>query len=63
MHKVSKAFDGYTVIPSHNEPLRSSQVLQDVADAFDAIAAGNLEAECAGGLKKYQFNDFAIVTH
>ena len=63
MRRTAEAFADYTLLCSHNEPLRSGSMLTAVADAFDAVAAGDLPyAVDAGGLRKYQFDDFALVT-
>ena len=63
MRAVSDAYAGYTILCSHNEPVRPGSMLTDIADAFDAIETGTAEyAVDEGGLKKFQFDGFAIVT-
>jgi len=63
MRKVADRFSDYTVYASHNEPIREGRILTAVADAFDAIENSDIipliDPE---GLKKYQFDGFAIVT-
>ena len=56
-------YDGYTLLCSHNEPLRPGTLLNDVAAAFDAVAEGTIPCETDRySLKKYQFDGFALVT-
>ncbi|MBR0385349.1 MAG: MBL fold metallo-hydrolase, partial [Erysipelotrichaceae bacterium] len=63
MHRLAEKFSDYTLITSHNEPLRPGIELIKVAKAFDAIAAGGLDYnEDDRHLKKYTFEDFCIVT-
>ncbi|MEA4911740.1 MAG: MBL fold metallo-hydrolase [Oscillospiraceae bacterium] len=63
MHRVAAAYDGYTLLCSHNEPLRPGTLLNDVAAAFDAVAEGTIPCETDRySLKKYQFDGFALVT-
>lgn len=63
MHEVARRFSDYTVFPSHNEPMRPGSVLTEVAQAFDAIAAGDLPYETdEKGLHKYTFPGFCIIT-
>ena len=63
VHRVSEEFSGYQLYCSHNEPLRPGSMLTQVAEAFDAIAEGThpflVDDE---GLKKYQFDGFAVIT-
>lgn len=63
MDQLAKQYSDYQLYTSHNEPLRDGKVLIDVADAFHQIEDGNLPFETdAQGLKKYQFNGFAVIT-
>ncbi len=63
MRRVADAYSGYTIICSHNEPLRPGSMLTAIADAFDGIEAGTLPyAVDSKGLKKYSFDGFAITT-
>ncbi|MBR6958666.1 MAG: MBL fold metallo-hydrolase, partial [Erysipelotrichaceae bacterium] len=64
MHDLADEFAGYTLIASHNEPLRPGIELIKVADAFDQIALGNCTNYVTDdkGLKKYIFEDFCITT-
>lgn len=63
MHTLADRFAGYTLITSHNEPLRPGIELQKAAQAFDAITTGQLDfIEDDRKLKKYTFEDFCIVT-
>ncbi len=63
IRKLADQFQDYTLITSHNEPLRSGIELLKVADGFDAIAEGTAEyITDDNNLKKYQFEDFAIIT-
>lgn len=48
---------------SHNEPLVRGETLQRVADVFDDIAGDELDFRLdQHGLRKYQFDGFAVVT-
>lgn len=63
MKKLAAAYSDYTLICSHNEPLRPGKTLVAVADAFEQIEAGALPFQIdSEGLKKYNFDGFAIVT-
>jgi len=63
MRRVADAYSGYTIVCSHNEPLRDGSMLTAIADAFDAIENGlQPNAVDEGGLNKYQFDGFAITT-
>lgn len=63
LRRLARRFSGFTVFPSHNEPIRSGMVLAQAADAFDQIAAGAAPYETdESGLKKYTFHDFSVVT-
>ncbi len=63
IHKLAAKYSGCTLIASHNEPVRPGSILCDLADAFDGIQNGTLPYEVdTQGLKKYSFDDFAIVT-
>ncbi len=63
MRCLADAYADYTLVCSHNEPLRPGETLVAVADAFDAIAENKAAyALDESGLKKYQFDGFAIVT-
>lgn len=56
-------FSDYQLYCSHNEPLRSGKLLADVALAFDRIVAGQADFLIdETGLRKYQFDGFAIIT-
>ena len=63
MRRIADAYSGYSIVCSHNEPLREGSMLTAIADAFDAIENG-LEPNAVdeGGLNKYQFDGFAITT-
>lgn len=63
LHRVSEEFSSYQLYCSHNEPLRPGAMLVQVADAFDKIAEGTAPfAVDQEGLKKYQFDGFAVIT-
>ena len=63
MHRIAEQYSDYTLITSHNEPLRPGIELLKVAEAFDEIDEGSLTYITDDkGLKKYEFEDFAIVT-
>ena len=63
INKVAKLFADYTLYCSHNEPVCPGTMLVAAAKAFDDIEAGNLDyIEDEAGLKKYQFDGFAIIT-
>lgn len=61
MRMVADQFSDFTLITSHNEPLRPGIELRKVADAFDLISEGSLPfISDEKGLKKYVFDDFCI---
>ena len=63
MHKIAEKYSNYTLITSHNEPLRPGIELIKAAEAFDKIALGSPEyITDERNLKKYEFEDFCIVT-
>jgi glyoxylase-like metal-dependent hydrolase (beta-lactamase superfamily II) len=63
MRDVATRFQPAHLYPSHNEPLVPGDTLVRVADAFDRIAAGNAGYRMDDtGLRKYDFDGFAIVT-
>ena len=63
MDDLASKYSDYQLYCSHNEPLRDGSVLIDVAKAFHEIYDGSLEYETdEQGLKKYQFDGFAIIT-
>lgn len=63
VHMLAKRFADYDLYCSHNEPLRPGTMLTAVATAFDAIANGEMPyITDEEGLKKYQFDGFAIIT-
>jgi glyoxylase-like metal-dependent hydrolase (beta-lactamase superfamily II) len=63
MHRIAEQYSDYTLITSHNEPFRPGIELIKVAEAFDKIDEGSLTYITDDkGLKKYEFEDFAIVT-
>ena len=62
LHRVAAEFSDYQLYCSHNEPLRSGKSLAVAAEAFDKIAADEIEYQIEGdGFKKYQFEDFAVI--
>ncbi|MBQ9036822.1 MAG: MBL fold metallo-hydrolase [Erysipelotrichaceae bacterium] len=61
--KIASAYCDYTLLTSHNEPLRCGIELIKVLKAFDEIASGSDKYILdENNLKKYQFEDFAIIT-
>lgn len=63
MERLAGEFSGYTLLCSHNEPLCSGGMLAQAAQAFAAIQAGRAPDEVGNtGMKKYQFDGFAIIT-
>lgn len=61
MHRIADEYADYTLITSHNEPLRPGIELVKVALAFDQIAAGESEyVTDEKGLHKHVFEDFCI---
>ena len=63
MEEVAAKYGDYTLICSHNEPMREGKTLGQVADAFAAIETGDLPyQEDENHLKKYTFDGFCIVT-
>ena len=63
MDELASKYSGYQLYCSHNEPLRDGSVLHEVAEAFHKIHDGASVYETdEQGLKKYQFDGFAIIT-
>lgn len=63
MRSIADRFEPETLYTSHNEPLVAGATLARVADAFDRIADGTAPFLVdEGGLRKYDFDGFAIVT-
>lgn len=63
MERLAAQYSDYTLICSHNEPLRPGSVLGQVAKAFAQIENGEVDYQIdAEGLKKYTFDGFCIVT-
>ena len=63
IRKLASAYCDYTLLTSHNEPLRCGIELLKVLKAFDDIAEGSAEyVTDENNLRKYQFEDFAVIT-
>ena len=63
MEQLAARYSDYTLICSHNEPLRGGEFLGRTARAFAEIQAGRQPDEVrSAGMKKYQFDGFAIIT-
>lgn len=64
MRYLSDNFSDYTLLTSHNEPIREGSELTKVANAFDLIKEGEADFIIdEEGLKKYTFDTFCIVTN
>ena len=50
------------VLPAHNEPLRPASALQDMHEAFEAVASGALDYTLTDGNREYRFGDITILT-
>lgn len=62
LSELAERFADYTLICSHNEPIRPGSMLRTAADAFAAIKTGGEPYELdESGLKKYKFDGFCIV--
>lgn len=56
MALLAKEFSGYTLICSHNEPVRGGEMLGKTADALAEILAGKEPDEIgSAGLRRYEF--------
>ena len=63
LHMLSKEFNDYTLICSHNEPIRPGSVLAAAAAALDSVSEGKAEyAADPSGLKRYDFDGFSLIT-
>ena len=63
MALLAKEFSGYTLICSHNEPVRGGEMLGKTADALAEILAGKEPDEIgSAGLRRYKFDGFAVIT-
>lgn len=63
MALLAKEFSGYTLICSHNEPVRGGEMLGKTADALAEILAGKEPDEIGNaGLRRYEFDGFAVIT-
>ena len=60
MKKLASEYRNYTLVCSHNEPLRSGVMLEKAAKAFAEIIDENVEAKVTPEGKVYEFNDFNI---
>jgi glyoxylase-like metal-dependent hydrolase (beta-lactamase superfamily II) len=50
------------VLPSHNQPLIQGGVLTEMAQAFEAVASGELDYTTTDGNREYRFEGFTILT-
>jgi glyoxylase-like metal-dependent hydrolase (beta-lactamase superfamily II) len=50
------------LLPAHNEPLVTSEFLDRMRDAFDAVAASEAEFVITDGNREYSFEGFSILT-
>ena len=50
------------LLPAHNEPLVTSEYLDRMRDAFDAVAASEAEFVITDGNREYSFEGFSILT-
>ncbi|MBR0137752.1 MAG: MBL fold metallo-hydrolase [Erysipelotrichaceae bacterium] len=63
MHRIADEYSDFTLITSHNEPLRPGIEMIKVANAFDKIANGSPDyISDENGTKKFVFDDFCIIT-
>ena len=64
MAELAKQFGDYTLICSHNEPFCDSSFLGKTAAALGEVLAGKAPDEVGStGLKRYEYEGFAIITH
>lgn len=62
INDLANKYSDYTLLTSHNEPMREGKELKDVAMAFKEIADNKLiPIVDEKGLKKYIFEDFSII--
>ena len=62
INDLANKYSDYTLLTSHNEPMRDGKELKDVAMAFKEIADNKLiPIVDETGLKKYVFEDFSII--
>lgn len=60
---LGEKYGDYTLYCSHNEPLRSGKLLSLSAEALTQVIAGGLPfKQDEQGLKRYDFNEFSIIT-
>ena len=64
MAELAKQFGDYTLICSHNEPFCDGSFLGKTAAALGEVLAGKAPDEVGStGLKRYEYEGFAIITH
>ena len=64
MAELAKQFGDYTLICSHNEPVCDGSYLGRTAAALGEVLAGKAPDEIGStGLKRYEYEGFAIITH
>ena len=61
MKKLASVYGDYTLITSHNEPLRSGKVLQEVSKFFQKIKNNEIECKNVDGLKEYEWNSLNLL--
>jgi len=64
MRRLAEKYSDYTLICSHNEPLRPGSLLTAMADAFDAVCAKSpdLHETVEGETRCFDFDGFSILT-
>lgn len=62
MRKLADAFADYTLITSHNEPLRDGRILSGVADDLQAIASGKVSCRTREEYHIYEMKHCCVWT-
>ena len=60
--QLAEKFGGYTLLCSHNEPVRNGDFLTQVSQAMDAVIQHKTTPEKEGGLYLHRWNDISILT-
>ena len=60
--KLAEKFGGYTLLCSHNEPVRNGDFLTQVSEALDAVIQHKTTPEKECGLYLHRWNDISILT-
>ena len=61
MKQLANQYVDYTLVTSHNEPIREGKVLQEVAEFFQSIQEGKISYKEVGNLKEYEWKTLNLL--